>query len=342
MTDTTKTPTRQPRPLALEAVQFPAGSTARRIARSPYLVGLLDSDELTKLRVEYSNAHRIAAKAALLARQAGGDLDAEITEAVRNGADAEDLMARIVEARTTRDQRSEAAKMLDVIASRILSELARFLDGAAEDLLDVLAEKLDEILDRGADAVAALDGARTAEEAIEKDLAAEWATLRAVHREYIALREGHTTLARALDQTSYRDGHDAFAWAFWTRPELIWPQLPAVSLSDAHVRTGRLDVYGVEASPVDLINPRDLGHFLSAVTRRDEVGPRVAHPDDAKEARGAAIQAYRQGRPAEAGSVSGPLTDWHGSEAAVVGHYLGGGSMPKQGQVIFRSRSELS
>ncbi len=327
MTARTKTPapTTSPRRLRLATVRWPADSTARKLTTSPYLAALLEDDAgLADGLDRYSAAFRVSTEAARLSRQAtGSDVTEEITAAILAGdEDAAGHMARIVESCATTRENTEAAAQLENISDGFLSSLARDVDAATDGLLAQIAARLDVLLEAGTVALAELGEARTAEAAIDAGRTEAWTSLRAIHRDYVELRSGHTSLLRAERPNNFTDGSDQLAWAYFARPEAAFPALGAVAAGEVQTATHRLDVRAVAASSVNLADPRDFNHLLLAIEGRGLVGTHAASAVDALDARSVAIAAARAAGERTTNQAEGAdLAAHYGGEAGVQARY---------------------
>jgi hypothetical protein len=284
MTDTA--PARTVPNLRLDA-QHPDGRLVRAVLASPRLMAAIPAGPLDKL----VTAHDAATKAASAARRLpveDNDFAAEIDAAYRAGraVDPADLLARMGAAQAATGERKAALRLLGSFPERYEAAMIREIASHLPAYYAALGSDLGDLFDRAEPLVAKLGGINTADEAWDAGLSPEWAEVRALTREYSALRATHLALFQAEEQANYANGaplpgKEMWGFAMFANVD---------QCVDDYVRIVRGTVTGMDGRPVavplpwPVLDPSSLEHFLRAVRDRAALQPHVGTMDEALDA----------------------------------------------------------
>jgi hypothetical protein len=268
-------------------LHHPHRKLVRAVLDAPRLLAVIPAGPLDDLIA----AHDAATTAAAAARQLpveADDFEAEIDATLRAGSpvDPAELLARMGATQAAREHRDATLRLLDVFPGRFEGEIVNRLVSHLDDYYAVLRRELEDLLNRAEVADAALSGITTAEEAIDSGLAAEFAEVRALSREYHSLRQSHLSLFNYEKERNYGNG------AAMPGKDLTGFALFAGVADDIadYRRIARGEITDMEGKPLPVplpwpvLDTSSLEHFLRSVRNRATLRPHVATADEAFDA----------------------------------------------------------
>lgn len=271
---------------AVPVLRFSAEATeAERLAAvvlaSPKLWAVIAPDDVDPLVLGHEAATKALQAVAALPTPEHTSAAATVEARLRSGEvpDVAALVEELAADQAARVARKTTADLLSTMPPKFRREIVATVEAYAPDYFDALSADLDAVLDAAAETVANLNGATTADEAIENGTADEWRRLRAISHEYAELRYTHLALLRVTDRAAFSAGSTAWAFAMFAGLADVLPRF--VQITSGADR----DLAG---NPAGLAWPvydvADVAHLLAVVRLRDRLRPHVASPDQASSA----------------------------------------------------------
>lgn len=253
---------------------------ASRVARSPRLWSLLDADEVAPLVASVEAAERTA-KAAAAVPFAGDTATVEVHAKITQGkdVDAGKVIAAMASAGAAKAAHEAAQAFLLDLPRVYKQNLAAFIQDSRRDLYSGLSTQLDDVLDRAAPIVASLDGAHDAEAAMDAGKTEEFSAFRDLAAEYASVRAGHRDLLRSDDYVAFTDGSGHLPHAFFGGIQEVYPDIEREAVSGSTTQAGWRTSDG---APFPVWDVTDRAHFLFVVQHRAALRPHVATAEQAK------------------------------------------------------------
>jgi hypothetical protein len=263
----------------------PRGGLVRAVLASPRLLAALPADELDTLCTAHASAEA-AVKAAQALPAVEDNLEAELDKAHRAGkpTDPAKLITRLGAAQAAKANRDAAVQLLSQFPHRFAQEIISLITDHTEDFYAVLQQDLDDILDQAEAAVAELNGAESADAAIDAGAADAWSSLRAQTRAYHDVRLLQATLLRSENNLGhFAPGAPGLAAAYFGGIREVYPNYVT------EATRGARDLLGgtVVTAPFDLFATDSPAHLLAIVKLRGRLNPWVASADEAMDAHAA-------------------------------------------------------
>jgi hypothetical protein len=246
----------------------------RAIRQHPRLSALLPAG-IEPLVTGYVTAKATAAAVEKLKKADAPDFAALLDADLKSGKqpDAAALVKQYATAQREAAEIRAVVTQLNALPARYHADIVREVQAAAETFPEALADDLDEILDRGAPLVAALDGINNADQAMDAERENDWRTLKALTVEYAEVRDAQMALLRAEDTAAYPPGSPNVLLAMFAGAEDLFPGLG--DLIDRGLDAFRRADLGWPAT--DYTSPL---HLLAVLRHRNVLQPCVARASE--------------------------------------------------------------
>jgi hypothetical protein len=252
---------------------------AAAVLASPRLLSTVPAAPLRELFRAYEGATKAAAAARLLPAERNADALAELDAMLRAGEDIDvpALVDKLAGAQVARASRDRTSELLMSLPGRYQGDVVRVIGEHRGLFEEDLGEALDDLLDRAAPVVSALEGIDSADAAIDAGKAEEWTQVKALAREMGDLRRDHRALILVEDRANF--GSQSPAWAF------AMFRSPAIADFDRIVRGEARDLTGRPTGlPWPIFDTGSVDHLLTVVRRRDQLQPYIGTVDEARAA----------------------------------------------------------
>jgi len=222
--------------------------------------------------------------------------------------DAAELVKKYSAAQRAAADTQAVADRLSALADSHRYQVIREAQAAAATFYKDLADQLDDILDRGAPLVAALDGINSADQALDAEREKDWRALKALAAELAEVRAAQMALIRAKDSSNFPPGSLNVVLAMFDGAEAAMPG-PADLIAGGVEAFRRVDL-GWPAADY-----RDPLHLLAVLRNRNVLQPAVARGEEVFDRRAALLaEATPEGQQREPGRLA---LEYGGNERAM-------------------------